>query len=150
MYDKTVRDDMYEPCGHIMKKSGLPCANRKLKGREMCRRCIDRRRQAEDPAYRAKRQKGYVRTKKCPQCGGNMAYSSSIRCQGCRSNHAVPWRDVAVLYSYRNPDDPLTEAQVKGIGDHAMQKIRKLLTQPKDTPLSAALETLKEDAFGCG
>lgn len=147
MFNKTVRDDMYEPCGNILKKSRKECPNRKLKGRKMCRRCLDRKRQAEDPLYRAKRQKGFSRTKRCPGCGGGMSYSA-VKCQGCATNHAVPWNHVAVLYSYRNPDDPLTEAQVKGIGDGAMQKIRKLLATPNDTPLSDALMTLQEDTFG--
>lgn len=144
---KQMRDSLFEPCGNFL-KNGKPCQFRKLAGRVMCRRCLDRKRQAEDPVYRQKRAEARnPRTAACPFCGNSMAYSSKM-CADCRLGNALPWDQVAVLYSYRNPDDPLTKEDAKKIGDAAMQKIRRCLADPGDSPLSDALEALKGDLYG--
>ena len=102
----------------------------------------------EDPVYRQKRAESRGRRlAKCPKCNGEMAYSSSI-CQTCRTGGALTWDEVAALYSYRNPEDPLTGAEAKRIGDAAMQKIRRLIENPNESFLSDALIALKEEAYG--
>lgn len=63
---------------------------------------------------------------KCPQCGGQKAYSAML-CLNCRLNGVKPWDEVAMLYSYRNPDDPITKEKAKRVGDAAMQKLRRKL-----------------------
>lgn len=144
---KPPKSDLFEPCGNFL-KNGNACPKQKLKGRMMCRRCLDRKRLVEDPVYRQKRADSRGRrSAKCPKCGGQMAYSSSV-CQECRTGGALTWDDVAVLYSYRNPKDPLTGAEAKKIGDSAMQKIRRLIESPNESLLSDALLSLKADAYG--
>lgn len=145
--NKKTRDSLFEPCGNVL-KNGKPCQFRKILGRVLCRRCLDRKRMAEDPTYRQKRNDARSpRTSACPFCGNSKAYSAKM-CTDCRFGNALPWDQVAVLYSYRNPKDPMTKAEAKKIGDAAMQKIRRCLADPGDSPLSDALEALKGDLYG--
>jgi hypothetical protein len=144
---KSPKSDLFEPCGNFL-KSGKACPKRKLKGRAMCRRCLDRKRLMEDPEYRHKRASARKRRMaKCPKCNGEMAYSSAV-CQDCRTGGARTWEEVAALYSYRNPKDPLTGPEAKRIGDAAMQKMRRLIENPNESFLSDALLSLKDDAYG--
>ena len=149
---KKTRENLFDSCGNVL-KNGKPCQYRKLIGREMCRRCLDKRRLREDPVYRQKRNEARgKRLSKCPKCGGTKAYSSAV-CHECRNSGGLSWEQVAVLYSYRNPNDPLTTEAAKRIGDAAMQKIRKLLDNPVDDQstlfeLSTALEALKGEYCG--
>jgi hypothetical protein len=147
---KGPKDSLFEACGNTL-KNGKPCQYRKVSGKEFCRRCRDKKRLAEDPVYRELRNSARRRNKRvsqCPKCGSNKAYSSAL-CAGCRAGGALPWDQVAALYSYQNPQDPLTADEAKRIGDAAMQKMRRALEEEDPmTNVAKALFKLKEDYYG--
>ena len=101
-----------------------PCAcgrSRKLAGTAECRRC---RFDANRPIDRRVRTKGI-----CKTCGWSLRGSA---CARCHHGAAMDWEQVASVYSYRNPDDPMTAKQVKSVSIVAMAKLRRWAERAKD------------------
>jgi len=105
----------FEPC---------PCGrSRMLAGRDECRLC----------RFEKKRHK-YERPRKSPKgtcaaCGWNLRGSV---CPKCHHGASMDWEQVAAVYSYRNPDDPIDAKQAKKHAIVAMAKLRRWAERAKE------------------
>lgn len=148
---KSPRSSLFDQCA---------CGNNKHKKRSMCHACRHKWRMAHDPSYRAaqnaRKRSGREEYKivPCPKCGGDMVSKSRL-CKSCgdrdikesglSNGPVLSYSDAAMLYSYRNPDDEITQYEAKIAEQNAMRKIRRAIEDMgENEELIDAVKNLEE------
>ena len=126
--EQPRRDSHFDKCA---------CGGNKHKGRERCYRCHAKWRYANDPKYKAIKNRRADNNDKgeCPRCGGVRLLKAKL-CDDCAQvsikgdgpiEPQMSYADCAMVYSYLNPDDPITRQHAKTAIQTAMVKIRKAI-----------------------
>ena len=125
------RDSLFDKCR---------CGRNKHANRDKCYKCHAKWRYHNDPKYKESknsRSRKDEMSLECPRCGEPMLMSSKL-CNACAQTSlkvegpAAPqlsFEDCAMIYSYRNPDDPIDGRRAKTIFQIAIAKIRKAIAE---------------------